>query len=208
MENIFSLVSLTIVLVLIPGPNVALIVANSLKHGTRFGLATVAGTTIGVALQLSLVVLGLSALLIIAAEILEWVKWIGAAYLVYIGVQTLREPACDLENIQASKQYLHKQFYRGLFFAVINPKTLIFNAAFIPQFVPIESSSTEQFAFIAAIFLSVLCLGDCLWAICAGKARPYIMRFNTLTNQLSGWFMIIAGIGLSLANSDNLKATR
>jgi len=208
MENIISLISLTALLVLIPGPNVALIIANSLKHGTRFGLATVAGTTIGVAIQLGLVVLGLSALLLIAAEVLEWVKWIGAAYLVYIGIQTLRQPSCDLQDIQANRQHLSKQFFRGMGLAAINPKTLVFNAAFIPQFVSIESSTTGQFALIALVFLTVLSLGDCLWAICAGVARPYILRFNKLASRISGWFMVVAGIGLALANSDDLRAAK
>ena len=202
MENLFTLVALTIVLVLIPGPNVALIVANSLKHGTRFGLITVAGTTLGVAMQLALVVLGLSAILALAASVLVWVKWVGVAYLVYLGFKAWREPAHELLDVKSQRGHYKALFWRGMGLAVINPKTLIFNAAFLPQFVSSGNTGPGQFLLVAGVFLLVLGLGDVLWAVFAGFARSYMARFNRLTNRVSGGFLMAAGAGLALARNE------
>lgn len=202
MENLLTLAFVTIVLVLIPGPNVALIVANSLKHGTQFGLITVAGTTVGVAIQLALVVLGLSAILAFAASVLVWVKWAGVAYLVFLGIKAWREPAHDLMDVKSQRAHSRTLFWRGLMFAVINPKTLIFNAAFLPQFVTVEGSQTSQLLLIATVFLVVLGLGDALWAVFAGFARSYLSRFNRLANRVSGGFLMAAGAGLAVASKD------
>ena len=94
--NILTLIVATLLLVSIPGPNAALIVANSLRDGLRSGFVTVFGTTLGVAMQLGLVVLGMAAVVELAADLLQWVKWAGVVYLVWLGVQTWRSPAYDL----------------------------------------------------------------------------------------------------------------
>ena len=98
MNSLLPLIIATTVLVMIPGPNVALIVANSLKSGFRMGVHTVLGTTVGVGLQLALVVLGLAAIVEVAAQALLWIKWAGVAYLVFLGIRTWREPAGDLSK--------------------------------------------------------------------------------------------------------------
>ena len=158
MENISALIAATIVLILIPGPNVALIVANSLHHGMRIGVITSLGTTVGIALQLLIVVLGMAALIEVVADALTWIKWIGVAYLLYIGVRTWREPASDLSDIKAQSQT--HAFWRGVFFAVINPKTLLFNAAFLPQFVGNTSDAGSQLLLLAGVFMIVIVIGD------------------------------------------------
>ena len=123
-------------LVVIPGPNVALIVANTLARGFRFGAMTVLGTTVGVALQLAAVVLGLAALLQFAAGLMIWVKWAGVAYLLYLGVTSWRCGAAEAPDVPApSRAPTWTVFWQGLAMATINPKTLLFNAAFLPQFV-------------------------------------------------------------------------
>ena len=86
MENIIVLIISTLILVLIPGPNVALIVANGLRHGLKLGLVTAFGTTAGLAFQLFLVIAGMATLIEMAASALLWIKWLGVAYLVYLGV--------------------------------------------------------------------------------------------------------------------------
>ena len=98
MSSIIALILATVVLILIPGPNVALIVANSLRHGLRFGLITTLGTTAGIAIQLFLVIAGMAALIELAASALIWIKWLGVAYFVYLGLRTWNEPADDLAH--------------------------------------------------------------------------------------------------------------
>lgn len=195
MNSLVTLIVATSVLVMIPGPNVALIVANSLKHGFRMGAATVLGTTLGVALQLLLVVLGLAAVIAVAADVLTWIKWAGVAYLLYLGFRVWREPAGELGEIEAAPV----MFWRGCLVAVLNPKTLLFNAAFIPQFVADQWATTAGIGLVATIYLAVLFLGDLLWAAFASKARGFIERYGRLRNRLTGVFLVVAGVSLALA---------
>ncbi len=193
--SLIALVAATAVLVAIPGPNVALIVANSLRNGFRAGVATVLGTTAGVALQLGLVVFGLAAIIAIAAEALQWIKWAGVAYLIYLGIRTWREPADDLDSVKAAPT----MFWRGCLVAVVNPKTLLFNAAFIPQFVGSESATISSLAIVASVFLAVLFAGDVAWAAFASSARSALRRYATARNRLTGGFLTAAGIGLAIS---------
>ena len=196
-----ALVGATMVLVAIPGPNVALIVANTLAYGFRFGATTVVGTTIGVGLQLSIVVLGLTALLEFAASTFTWLKWAGVFYLLYLGVQSLRQGTEEIPEISASKKPLQKLFWRGLLLATINPKTLVFNAAFLPQFVGANASGSTLL-IAASIYLAVIFLGDLLWAATANTARPLILRIGRLRHQLTGFLFVGCGIGLALSRAE------
>ncbi len=198
---ILALVSATTILVAIPGPNVALIVANTLAYGFRFGAMTVLGTTIGVALQLVVVVLGLAALLEFAASAFLWLKWIGVAYLIYLGVSAWRQGVADLEEFEASRKPLNTLFWQGLLLATINPKTLIFNAAFLPQFVA-SGSGSSALLMTAAIYLAVIMLGDLVWAASAESARPMLAKFGRLRHRLTGVLFFGSGIGLALARVD------
>ena len=194
MNSLAALIAATSVLVLIPGPNVALIVANSLRFGFGHGALTVLGTTAGVALQLLLVVAGLTALVQIAAEALTWLRWVGVIYLVYLGVKAWRTPAGDLSAINARPA----MFWRGAALAVLNPKILLFNAAFIPQFV--GDGSIASIGIVAVVYLLVLLIGDLLWALFAATARRWLQRYAGWRNRLTGGFLVLAGAGLAAAN--------
>ncbi len=193
MDSLAALIVATSILVIIPGPNVALIVANSLQHGFRMGVMTVLGTTAGVALQLAFVVGGMAALVELAADALTWIRWAGVVYLIWLGVRTWREPAVDLLQVKAAP----KMFWRGCMLAVVNPKTLLFNAAFLPQFV--GNGSVSQFALVGALFLGVLFLGDVAWALFASSARKLLTRNLHWRNRVTGTFLAAAGIGLALS---------
>ncbi len=195
MENLIALTAATLVLVLFPGPNVALIVANSLSYGRRLGLVTVLGTTSGVALQLALVVFGMVAIIEIASNALAWIKWAGVIYLVWLGIRTWRQTAADLGHIRATPTV----FWRACAVAAVNPKTLLFNAAFVPQFVPAGSNGAGQLVLVAAVFLTVLFIGDTLWVLFASSGRRILGRVGLWRNRLSGGFLVAAGIGLALS---------
>ena len=203
MDNVFALAAATAILVLIPGPNVALIVANSLRHGLSFGLVTALGTTVGVALQLSLVIAGVAALIGMAAAMLGWIKWLGVVYLFYLGVRTWFEPAADLDTVRPQMKPVRIIFWRGLGLAVMNPKTLLFNAAFLPQFASTGSEAVSQLIVLAAVFLLVLGVGDSLWAGFASLARPILQRYSRVRNKLVGGFLCSAGLGLALSMAGN-----
>lgn len=197
MENVVALVAATIVLILIPGPNVALIVANSLRHGLRFGLVTAMGTTVGIAVQLFIVTVGFAALVERVAGALSVIKWLGVAYLVFLGIRAWREPAPDLSGIKP--QTSGNVFWHGVLLAIINPKTLLFNAAFLPQFVGNSSNPGGQLLLLSAVFLAVIICGDALWAVFAASARRGLSRYGHLRNRVTGGFLLAAGLGLALS---------
>jgi threonine/homoserine/homoserine lactone efflux protein len=180
---------------MIPGPNVALIVANSIRYGFRMGSITVLGTTLGVALQLIAVVVGMTALVAVAAEVLTWIRWAGVAYLIYLGVRTWNEPARDLREVAAAPA----MFWRGCMIAALNPKTLLFNAAFLPQFVVDNGSVGGQLTLVAVVFLAVLLLGDMIWAMTASSAWRLLDRYAGARNRVTGGFLVAAGVGLALS---------
>jgi homoserine/homoserine lactone efflux protein len=200
LENIVALVAATTILILIPGPNVALIVANSLRHGLKLGLIATLGTTAGIAIQLFVVMVGFAALVERVAGALTWIRWLGVAYLVYLGIRAWREPASDLSAIKP--QSSGHVFWNGVLLAIVNPKTLLFNAAFLPQFVSHASNPGGQLLLLSGIFLAVILCGDALWAVFAASARCGLNRYGHLRNRVTGGFLLGAGIGLALSRRD------
>ena len=195
MASLLALAAATAVLVAIPGPNVALIVANSLRYGFPAGTATALGVAAGNAFQLVIVVAGLAAVAQFAAEALTWIRWIGVAYLVYLGIRTYNTPADGLADVSAAPTV----FWRAVFIAAINPKTLLFIAAFLPQFVSSDAGWAGGPAAVAGVFLVVLLAGDILWALSANYGRELLDRFAGARNRVTGGFLVAAGIGLALA---------
>jgi len=197
MSSIAALALATIVLVLIPGPNVALIVANSLRYGLRSGLVTAFGTTIGLALQLVVAIAGMAALIEFAASALTWIRWLGVVYLFYLGINAWREPAADLDDVNTLST--QRAFWRGAGFAVINPKTLLFNAAFLPQFVGTGPNATVELIVVASTFLTVVVIGDAAWALFAASARVWLAKFGHIRNKITSGFLVTAGLGLAMS---------
>lgn len=197
MENLAALIVATFILVLIPGPNAALTVANTLQYGMRAGAITVLGTTVGIALQLVAVTAGLAAVIETAASALMWIKWLGVAYLLYLAIATWRRPAADLSGIEAQNN--RHLFRRGVLLAVVNPKVLLFNAAFLPQFLSGQGNATAQLLVVAAVFLSVILVGDLLWALFASTARHALERFGHLRNRITAVFLFGASLGLAVS---------
>ncbi|KMO37312.1 lysine transporter LysE [Methylobacterium variabile] len=191
-------VAATFVLILIPGPNVALIVANSVAHGSRYGLVTVAGTSVALGLQLGLTVAGLSAMLSIMATWFEVLRWLGVAYLVWLGIRAWRAPAVDLTGTAPEPRAARAIALRGFLVALTNPKTLLFFGAFLPQFVSREAEPLGQFVLLAATFLVLAIAGDAVWAVLAGQARVVLAK-GRWRNRLTGGLLLGAGLGLALS---------
>ncbi|TAJ83386.1 LysE family translocator [Reyranella sp.] len=195
-----AFIAACVVLIAIPGPNVALIVANSVAHGARYGLMTVAGTASAMVLQLALVVLGASALLGMLANLFDWLRWLGVAYLVWLGVRTWRATATDLAGIQAEPRSLASIFARGFAVSLTNPKTLLFYAAFLPQFITASGGgATHQLLLLAGTFLVVAVLLDGAWALLASRLRSLLQARARLRNRITGSLLIGAGVGLAFA---------
>ena len=188
----------TVILLLIPGPNVALIVANSVAYGARFGLLTVVGTSAAMAVQLGLTGLGLTGLLGAAGHWFEWVRWLGVAYLMYLGIKQWRAPPVDLAAVQAQPRSAAGLLTRAMLVSLTNPKTLLFYGAFFPQFLRADRPVAPQAAALSLVFLALALLVDGTWALVAARARPLLARGVRL-GRLSGGLLIGAGLGLAFA---------
>ncbi len=186
---------LNTILVLMPGPIVTLVISTGATQGVRAGLVTVAGTSTGTALLLTTIASGLSWVIANAAGLFEVMRWAGAVYLVWLGIQAWRRGGGPDAT---PGRRIH--FWRGTLVALTNPKTIAFFTAFLPQFIDPRLPATPQLAAmcIAAILLAVLC--DSAWAIAAGLGRAWFVApaRARLLNRVSGTALIGGGIWLSL----------
>jgi threonine/homoserine/homoserine lactone efflux protein len=194
----------TTIMIALPGPSVLLTVAHSISFGWQHALFTVAGATMGIAVQLIVAAIGLTSLLNVVAEAIEWLRWAGAAYLVYLGIKQWRSasepPGFDISSV--SKTNL---FVQGLVITIPNPKSLIFIAAFLPQFIDAARPLGLQFAFIVPTFLVITFIVTSVWALAAGNVRGLLQSQRAFQSVLrtAGGLMIIAGVGLALARRRN-----
>ena len=187
------------ILMLIPGPNVALIAANSIADGARYGLMTVAGTSAAMVLQLALTGLGMTALMGELARGFEILRWLGVAYLIWLGVTAWRRPAIDLTKTRPQVREKRAIFGRGFLVSLTNPKTLLFYAAFFPQFVNASAPAAPQIVLLAATFLVIAVVVDSGWALLAARFRQFLALNGRLRNRLTGGFFMGAALGLALA---------
>ncbi len=198
-ELYFAFVAASAALIAVPGPNVALIVANSVAHGRRYGLLTVGGTGTAMVLQLALTVVGMTGALGLMSHVFDWVRWAGVAYLMWLGVQAWRAPAVDLTRIAPEPRSGRVIFARGFLVSLTNPKTLLFYGAFFPQFVAPGAEPGPQLVLLSATFLAVAVALDGCWALAAARLRGTLAVRGGLRNRLTGGFYFAAAVGLASA---------
>jgi len=196
LESLALFVLACLALAATPGPNVALIVGTSLKHGRRAGILTAMGVNVGLIAQLMLVAAGLAYVVDAFSRHFDLVRYAGAAYLVWLAVMQWRSAGKGLE---APAPRAHAAFGRGLAVAFANPKTLLFHAAFLPQFVTNTVDPVPQIAVLALTFAAIALVGDVLWAIAADKARAALAgRFTRMADRVSAG-ILVGGAALLLA---------
>ncbi len=196
----FAFVVATTILIWLPGPSVLVTVAHSISFGWQRALITVAGATLGVGIQLLIATIGLASILNTVAGAFAWLRWAGAAYLVYLGIKQWRSAGIPVE-IDTPPASRTNMFVQGMVVTILNPKSLIFIAAFLPQFIDSTRPIGLQFAYIAPTFLLIGFTVTAVWAIVAGKASGLLQNQRAFTSVLrgSGGLMIVAGLGLALA---------
>ena len=124
-EMYLAFVAASAALIAVPGANVALIVANAVAHGRRYGLLTVAGTSAAMVPQLALAVLGMAGALGVASHVFGWVRWAGVAYLAWLGIQAWRAPAMDLTRVAPEPRSPRGIVARGFLVSLTNPKGFV-----------------------------------------------------------------------------------
>ncbi len=196
-----AFVAATAVLILIPGPAVALIVANALAHGSRGALVSVAGLITAVVGQLVLVGFGMASAMALLSEWFEWLRWLGVAYLVYLGIRQWRAAPVALGDVAAPRVSRARLYWTGVVVNATNPKTLFFYTAFFPQFLDPARALGPQIALLCVTFLVVQTLLDGTCAILGGRLRPWVTSRARarIRNRVTGGLLVGAGLGLALA---------
>jgi len=188
---------ITAVLVVVPGPIVTLVIATGASRGIRAALQTVIGTTAGNAVLLACIALGLNWILKASAEIFAYVRLVGAAYLIWLGIQALRHAGAKVE---AEPPHGAVHASRGFIVAITNPKTIAFFTAFLPQFIDPTLPAARQLWVMCAVTVVLAGALDAVWGIAAGLGRAWFLKpqHNKLLGRLSGVVLIGGGLWLSL----------
>lgn len=201
LELYLAYVAACIVLVIVPGPTVTLTVANSLTHGTRAGLLNVAGTQLALAVMITIVGVGLASLVATMGWWFDWLRLLGAAYLIWLGIKLFRSSGKIGEPGKAPTPRVGF-FMQGFLVLLSNPKVLLLFGAFIPQFVDTSKPYFWQVAFLGGTFMVVAAILDSGYAILAGRAgRLLSERRVRAVSRVSGLFLIGGGAWLALARS-------
>ncbi len=182
-----------------PGPSIAALVARVISKGFRDVLPFLAAMWIGEAIWLSLAVFGLAFVAQTFHLAFVVVKYLGVAYLVYLGVSYWRAPPADLTRMAPERKSPRAMVVRALLVSLCNLKTLLFYGAFFPQFLSGGPDVGMEIAVLSATFLVLAVLVDGGWALLAARARRFLASLGRLRNRLSGGLLIGAGIGLALA---------
>lgn len=176
--QLLAFLPVCVMVVAVPGPSVMFTVGRALAGGRRSALLTVLGNGLGLATQAVVVAAGLSALLMATSGALLALKVLGGAYLVFLGIQSLRQSRADVAGIHpgpAAASTL-EDMRAGVVVGLTNPKTLVFLAALLPQFVTGTGSAWVQTMVLGMVFAVVAILGDSVWALSAGTARAWLAR--------------------------------
>src|SRR5262245_52143304 len=199
LQAYLAYVAACIALALLPGPIVTLVIANGLRYGTRAALTNVLGAQAGLAIVIGIVAVGLTSLMATMGYWFDWVRFAGAAYLVWLGIKLIRAPNL-LQATDAPPPPPRGGFFlQGLLVLLSNPKVMIFFGAFIPQFVDMNKPQVPQIVVLGLTFMATVACSDAVYAFLAGRARALLSaRRARLLSRTSGGFMIGGGIWLAL----------
>jgi len=185
---------------LTPGPNSLLALTHGALYGARRTLFTIIGGVFGFSALIALAMFGLSALLQTSAAVLTVLKWVGGAYLLWLGIQLWRSPALHLEANQHTARLGNADLFRqGLLSAIANPKVLLFYGAFLPQFIDPHRGLLLQFVIMAATFASVEFVVEYLLARLAFRVRPWLAKGGKGFNRCCGGLFALIGVALPLS---------
>lgn len=182
-----------------PGPNGLLALTHGAIYGSRKTIATILGGSLGFATVIGLSMFGIGALLAASAQLLIVMKFVGGAYLIWLGIQVWRSPSLGeakplaVENISS-----FSLFRQGALAALTNPKGILFFVAFLPQFIDPNISLLTQFVVMASTFVIIEFLYEYGVASLAHKIRPFLAKFGKKVNRVFGGIFMVIGVALPL----------
>ena len=193
------------ILLVIPGPAVTYVVSRSIGHGRAAGLVSVLGIVTGTLCHVVAAALGISALLASSAVAFQFVKYLGAAYLIYLGIKTLRRKDEQLVEADTGETKPIRLYGQGLLVNLLNPKTALFFLAFLPQFVdPARGHVTLQILQLGVLFALMGWCSDSVYALIAGTAAERIrgsLRLRRAQRNISGGGLIALGLASAFSGS-------
>lgn len=190
-----------VALLAIPGPAVLYVVTRSIEMGRAGGIASVAGITTGTLVYVSLATAGLSSLILASKAVFDAVRYVGAAYLIFLGVRRLLTRRADEADVARAPRTLRRAYTQGVVVNLTNPKTIVFIFAFLPQFV--DTNAQHVWLQVLVLGLTFVCLGftsDSLWALAAGSIADRL-RGSRAIARFQRWFggSILIGLGIAAA---------
>lgn len=189
-----------IVLALTPGPNMALFIGNGTAYGTRAALLTVLGSSLGLTILVAFATLGMTSIMTVMSQGFDLIRWLGAAYIVWLGYGRLRAAFRAAPEDAAVTPQRGRYIWQGAAISLSNPKVLLFLGAFFPQFVDPAAALAPQLALLAATFVLVVAAVDFLLALAVGAARGWFTPGRRrIADGISGAFLIGGGLWLALA---------
>lgn len=204
LSNLSIFLIAALILLLTPGPAVLYIVARSLDQGRLAGFVSVLSIEVGNFVHVLAATLGLSAILVSSALAFSIVKYLGAAYLIYLGVRRLFSHEAGLQQSEFKRQGLGRIFRQGVLVATLNPKTALFFFAFLPQFVDSSKGSiTLQLLTLGCMFVIMAIVTDSLYALLAGTIGLWLKRtrsFLRIERYVVG--SVYIGLGFTAALTD------
>jgi threonine/homoserine/homoserine lactone efflux protein len=198
----FAFVAACIALALLPGPVVTLMIANGLRYGTRAALTNILGVQAGLAIVIGIVAVGLTSLMATMGYWFDWVRFAGAAYLVWLGIKLIRSPVEGVSVDAPPPPPRGGFFLQGFVVLLSNPKVMVFFGAFIPQFMDMSRDHVSQVTLLGVTFMVIAGMTDAVYALLAGRARHFFSARRTKAlSRASGGFMIGGGIWLALTRA-------
>lgn len=202
MQAYLAFVAACIALALLPGPIVTLVIANGLRHGTRAALTNILGVQVGLLIVIGVLAVGLTSLMATMGYWFNWVRFAGAAYLVWLGIKLIRSPVEGVDADAPPPPPRGGFLLQGFVVALSNPKLLVFFGAFIPQFMDMSKDHLSQVLVLGITFMVLAGLTDGIYALLAGQARSFFSSRRTrMMSRVSGGFMIGGGIWLALTRA-------
>lgn len=193
-----AFVAASTALLLIPGPTVLLVLSYAISQGKRVALATVGGVALGDFIAMSASLAGLGALVLASATLFTALKWIGAAYLVFLGIKLFRSaPTASLGELErVSQTSATSVFGHAAAVTALNPKSIVFFIAFVPQFVGLDRPLLPQFAILVVTFVGLAAINALAYALLADKLRARIAHPSVLAwfSRLGGGALVAMGV--------------
>jgi threonine/homoserine/homoserine lactone efflux protein len=197
-EHWLAFVAASAIMLAIPGPTILLVISYALSHGRKVAAATVAGVALGDFTAMTASMLGLGALLATSATLFTALKWVGAAYLIYLGIKLWRAPIADAPagDAAAPAERPVRIFLHTYIVTALNPKSIVFFVAFLPQFLDLSRPMFFQMAAFEVTFLVLATMNAALYGLLASMARDTIAKpaVRRVVNRTGGTLMIGAGV--------------